>query len=212
MKGAQASRPRDFHSRSRVFRCRRHLASSPRVRPPAHALSSVDDGFSPPWHSSLLHGGRRSRSRTADGLASGASRSPRCRLRLRRAPPPSRPPIAPSKPRSASSTSSARIRSAPPSASTTRSSPPPAIASTARAASARRRRPASPSACRASKPRPRRALPARARAPPRRTSPRDRRSLSVQPPIDAAHDWALVRLSAPVCKGARLPMQPACIQ
>ena len=28
--------------------------------------------------------------------------------------------------------------------------------------------------------------------------------LSVQPPIDAAHDWALVRLSAPVCKGARL--------
>jgi protease YdgD len=30
--------------------------------------------------------------------------------------------------------------------------------------------------------------------------------LSVQPPIDAAHDWALVRLSAPVCKGARLPV------
>jgi len=28
--------------------------------------------------------------------------------------------------------------------------------------------------------------------------------LSVQPPIDAAHDWALVRLSAPICKGARL--------
>jgi protease YdgD len=30
--------------------------------------------------------------------------------------------------------------------------------------------------------------------------------LSVQPPIDAAHDWAFVRLSAPVCKGARLPI------
>lgn len=30
--------------------------------------------------------------------------------------------------------------------------------------------------------------------------------LSIQPPIDAARDWALVRLSAPICKGARLPV------
>lgn len=31
-------------------------------------------------------------------------------------------------------------------------------------------------------------------------------SLSVRPPIDAAHDWALVRLSSPACKGNRLPI------
>jgi protease YdgD len=30
--------------------------------------------------------------------------------------------------------------------------------------------------------------------------------LSVKPPIDASHDWALVRLARPVCKGARLKL------
>jgi protease YdgD len=30
--------------------------------------------------------------------------------------------------------------------------------------------------------------------------------LSVKPPIDATEDWALVRLAAPVCTGARLPL------
>jgi hypothetical protein len=31
--------------------------------------------------------------------------------------------------------------------------------------------------------------------------------LSVRPPIDATRDWALVRLSRPLCKGAALPIQ-----
>lgn len=31
-------------------------------------------------------------------------------------------------------------------------------------------------------------------------------SLRVSPPIDAAHDWALARLNAPICKGRALPL------
>jgi Trypsin-like peptidase domain len=33
--------------------------------------------------------------------------------------------------------------------------------------------------------------------------------LSTKPPIDAASDWALVRLDRPVCRGAVLPVEPA---
>lgn len=33
-------------------------------------------------------------------------------------------------------------------------------------------------------------------------------SLRVRPPIDAASDWALVRLSKPICKGHALPLSP----
>ena len=33
-------------------------------------------------------------------------------------------------------------------------------------------------------------------------------SLSVRPPIDAAHDWALARLSSPVCRGNVLKLAP----
>ncbi len=32
--------------------------------------------------------------------------------------------------------------------------------------------------------------------------------LSTKPPIDAAHDWALVRLDRPACRGAVLPVRP----
>ncbi len=32
--------------------------------------------------------------------------------------------------------------------------------------------------------------------------------LSVKPPIDAVHDWALVRLDRPACRGAVLPVRP----
>jgi V8-like Glu-specific endopeptidase len=33
--------------------------------------------------------------------------------------------------------------------------------------------------------------------------------LNVRPPIDAARDWALVRLERPICRGGGLPIQPA---
>lgn len=38
------------------------------------------------------------------------------------------------------------------------------------------------------------------------------RQLSIKPPIDATHDWALVRLDRPACRGAVLPVVPLPLQ